>query len=107
MIKIRITWPLLILLMLALLVWLIRGQAPKPAKRRTPSPRPSRPRPTRGTVIIDQDGSSTVHDRDYDAETERLDREAAEAGYRATARRPRAINPLRTREACRDRAAAH
>lgn len=106
MINIRVTWPLLILILLALLAWLIRGPAGKPAKHRAPSPRPPRPRPA-AKVIIDQDGSSTRHDRDYEAETERLDREAAEAGYSASARRPRPINSLRTREAYRDRATAH
>jgi hypothetical protein len=81
MIKIRITWPLLIVLALALFAWLIRDSGasrPRPARR--PSPRPDRPeRRRRASVVIDQDGPDAA----YDAETERLDGEAFATGQRA------------------------
>lgn len=71
MIKIKLTWPALILLLIALLVWLARdpgARKPTPSRRRPASP-PRRP------FVIDQDDPA----RAYDDETERLDRQAAEA----------------------------
>jgi hypothetical protein len=80
MIKIRITWPLLLVLALALFAWLIRdagASRSRPARR--PSPRPDRPERRRPPVVIDQDGPGTT----YDADTERLDGEAFADGQRA------------------------
>ena len=75
MIKVNITWPLLMAFLIALIVYLARD--PKPHRplpeRRTPS-RPT-PRTSRRPIIIEQPSPVS----DYDAETERLDREAAEA----------------------------
>ncbi len=69
MIHIKLNWPTLILILIALAVWLVRDPgASKPA--------PSHRRPaTRRPFVIDQDGPA----RSYDDETERLDRAAAEA----------------------------
>lgn len=75
-INLHITWPALILLLIALLVWLARDPgARKSAPKRRTAPWPaSQPR---GPIIIEQPPAS-----DYAAETERLDREAAESGRR-------------------------
>lgn len=101
MIKIRITWPMLFFGLILLLIWLAREpQQPTPARRkRSQRPRPSAGRAARLVIDQDADGSSS----DYDAETERLDEEAARAGL--SARRPYRPNPLRREEAYRDRAA--
>jgi len=75
MIKIKITWPVFFLCALTLAIWLRRAPSkPHPAPR---AHRAHRPRPRRQTIIR-LDGSD-----DYDTETERLDREAAEAGRTA------------------------
>lgn len=89
MLKIKITWPVVILILFAIAAWLMRSQQPtQPARsRRTP----------RQTIILNGDGDA------YDAETDRLDREAAQAG-RATYetesdRYTRTINRMRKRNA--------
>ena len=76
MIKIKLTWPALILILIALLVWLARDPAShatgthKPTSaRRRPASQQRRP------FVIHQDGPASS----YDDETERLDRAAAEA----------------------------
>ncbi len=74
MIKIKLTWPALILLLIALAVWLARDPgARKSAPKRSAAPRPVSQR--RRPFVIDQDGPAAS----YDAETERLDRQAADA----------------------------
>lgn len=74
MIQIKVTWPALILLLVALAVWLARDPG-----QRQPAPvyqSPSRPpRTARRPIIIEQPAPAS----DYAAETERLDREAADA----------------------------
>jgi hypothetical protein len=72
--KIKITWPLLIVLLIALLAYLTRD----PGRRSATPTRPSRPPRRTRPIIIDQAGPA----RDYENETERLDREAAETGRR-------------------------
>ena len=82
MITIRFNWPSLLIILLALAVWLIRVSDTPPARspgKSRPGPRAPR-RPTRAArpgVIIDMPAGDSR--ADYDAETERLDREAAEA----------------------------
>ena len=71
MIKIKLTWPALILILIALAIWLARDPN---ARKSAPSRRPAPP-PRRRPFVIHQDGPATS----YDAETERLDRQAAEA----------------------------
>ncbi len=69
MIKIKLTWPALILILIALAVWLARdpdARQPAPSRRRPASRRP---------FVIDQDGPA----RSFDDETDRLDRAAADA----------------------------
>jgi hypothetical protein len=73
--KIKITWPLLIVLLIVLLAYLTRD----PGRRSATPTRPSRPPRRTRPIIIDQAGPA----RDYETETERLDREAADAGRRA------------------------
>jgi hypothetical protein len=70
MIHVRINWPTVILILLALAIYLLRAH---------PSPRPQpKPKARRPFVIDrDRDGHHVAGD-DYDAETERLDREAAD-----------------------------
>jgi len=71
MIHIRINWPTAILIALALLIYLLRAH---------PSPRPQpAPKARRRPFVIDRDrdGHHVAGD-DFTAETERLDREAAE-----------------------------
>ena len=78
----RITWPALLLLLIALLVWLARDPGSHKSQRRVPV-QPSRPprrrvplhRQSTDDFVIDQDGPAIG---DYAAETERLDREAAD-----------------------------
>ena len=93
MIKLKITWPALLLLLIALLVWLARDPGSHKPQRRAPIA-PSRPprrrvplhRQNTDDFVIDQDGPVTS---DYAAETERLDREAADrarTAYEETAR---------------------
>jgi len=92
MIKIKFSWPMLFLGLILLLIWLSRDpDAPIPTPRRKQR-RPRSGRATRG-MIINADSSGST----YDAETNRLDHEAAEAGLRG--RRPRPMNPLRNKEA--------
>jgi hypothetical protein len=87
-IRIHITWPALLLLLIALLVWLARDPAcdkpgsPKPAPARPPrresaARRVPRHRQNTDDFVIDQVDPVTG---DYAAETERLDREAADRG---------------------------
>ena len=77
----RITWPALLLLLIALLVWLARDPGShKPAQARPPRARPAARRvplhrQSTDDFVIDQDGPAIG---DYAAETERLDREAAD-----------------------------
>ncbi len=84
MLKLKITWPLLIALLFALLVWMIRDQQP-PADRQTPKryvPRSARRTPKPAKIIhnqpVDADGDD---DRAaaFDAETARLNQEAMAA----------------------------
>ncbi len=71
----KLTWPALILLLFALLVWLARDPGPRPT-RSMPRRSSTRPAP-RGPIIIEQSPADN-----YAAETERLDHEAAESGRR-------------------------
>lgn len=88
MLKLKITWPLLIALLFALLVWLIRDQQPSAEcqKPKRYTPRSSRRTPKPARIIhnqpVDADGDD---DRTaaYDAETRRLDQEAEDSA-RAT-----------------------
>lgn len=94
----RITWPALILILIALAVWLMRDPAPrKPAPRRRPQPRKARPDSRRPFVI-----HQTPDGDDYTAETERLDREAAESARtvfeESEAARETVIEELKTRD---------
>ncbi len=72
MIKIKLTWPALILILIALAVYLARD----PGQRNAPSLRtPRRPAsPARRQALPDHDGG------DYEIETRRLDEAAAAAG---------------------------
>ena len=96
MLKLKITWPLLFLLLFALFAWLIRAAAPPIAQTSAPKKRSTRAAyarpadrgvPRRHTVRqqmiinippVDADGADDRADT-FDAETRRLDREAMEA----------------------------
>ncbi len=67
----KLTWPALILILVALALWLMRDRPVTHARRRSSTPTAA------GPIIIDQTPAG-----DYAAETERLDREAAESGRR-------------------------
>jgi hypothetical protein len=70
MIKIRFTWPLLIALLVALIIYLLRAH---------PSPQP-KPKARRRPFVIDRDRNGHhVTGDDFAAETQRLDRDAAES----------------------------
>jgi hypothetical protein len=73
--KIKITWPLLIVLLIALVAYLTRDPGPHAAPQRRPAPRPASP--THRRTPRDRDGG------EYDTETRRLDEEAAAAGQQA------------------------
>lgn len=80
MLKVKMTWPLLIVLVFALFAWLIREQRP-PVAQKTRAYTPRAPHtPRRAKVIRNQPDVGGDDDAvsDYDAETARLDREAVE-----------------------------
>jgi hypothetical protein len=86
MLKVRITWPLAIIIVAALIVWLVR---PRATVRRS-SARPAA-RPARESVIITPAREGRSPRPDYDAETERLDREAIESMRAASHRASRPV----------------
>ena len=72
----KLTWPALILLLIALAIWLARDPASHATGARKPAPARRRPASqSRRPFVIEQDGPASS----YDDETERLDRQAAEA----------------------------
>lgn len=74
-VRFQLTWPALILVLIALLLWLTRDPA-RPARAARPQQRPATPpRPTRR--------QRDCAGRDYATETRRLDDEAAAAGQAA------------------------
>ena len=87
MIKLKITWPALLLLLIALLVWLARDpDTHKPAPARPPRRRVPL---HRDDFVIDQD--------DYAAETGRLDREAADRARTAYEQAARSYETIKER----------
>lgn len=90
MLKIKITWPVVFMLLISLAVWLIRTSSAQPAARKPtrPTPRPAtrnghRPR---APFVIDAEphpADCAGDSPDYAAETEALDREAADAARTA------------------------
>ena len=105
MLKIKITWPLAILVLIGLLVWIIRTADPprtaKPTKQRRSAARPMPHRNGPGYFkppIIHADDAhpfDAADSSDYDAETKRLDREAADAARATHAHSSAQYTPIR------------
>jgi hypothetical protein len=110
MLKLKITWPLALLILVAIFAWMIKASEPaRPSARQESRPRrtPRRRSPARNghsareTFVIDVDphpfdAAGGTNPDEYDAETERLDREAAEAARAAHSAR-QSVNPMPAR----------